>query len=126
MYSFFFLVTLVCCMTLSRGRALNGFTCSCRVLDFVLCTRPMKPKAKEVPNSLCLCYRSGATFSFWCNASAGRAEVQRAHPKVELQGALAQLRELCAHWESSSAPCSAGLRHRHCSLGVVYTMLADL
>lgn len=80
--AFFLSYTCVyACITLSRGRALSGFTCSCRVLHFVLCTTCMKPKAKGAPNSLCLCYRSGATFSFWCNSSAGRAEVQGGQSK---------------------------------------------
>lgn len=42
---------------------------------------------------------------------------REASPKEEGQGALAQLRDLCAYWESSCAPCSAGLGHQHCSLG---------
>lgn len=80
--AFFLSYTCVyACITLSRGRALGGFTCSCRVLHFVLCTTCMKTKAKDVPKSLCLCYRSSATFSFWCNGSAGRAEVRRSQSK---------------------------------------------
>lgn len=66
------------CITLSRGRALSGFPCSCTVLLFVLCTTSMKAKAKDVPNSLCLCY---FFFFFWCNGSAGRAEVRRGQSK---------------------------------------------
>lgn len=117
----FFLSYTCVVITLSRGRALSGFTCSCRVLHFVLCTR-MKPKA-----CLCLCYRSGVISSFWCNASAGRVNVQRGQSKGGGTGSFGPAqRPVCMLGvQLCTVQCRFGIQTLLLG-GVVCTVLADL
>lgn len=63
-------------------------------------------------------------FLFGAIPLQAEQKCREANPKGEVQGALAQLRDQCAHWESSSAPCSAGGGHKHCLGGGVHN--ADL
>lgn len=97
---------------LSKGRGtLSGFTCSSRVLHFLLHSEHMNSETKEALNSLCLCYRHNASFFFGCPASPSRVEERRVLV-FGMGNSLAQQSHSSACWESSSAQSSGGLGHK--------------
>lgn len=118
--AFFLSYTCVyACITLSRGRALSAFSCSCRVLQFCLfyAQHAWKLKQRTCPRVCASATEAVLHFLFGAMVLQEEQKWGEANPKVEVQGGLVQLRGLCACWESSSLPCSAGVGHKHCSLG---------